>query len=85
MPRLHHTISKDWDISLFVAGQHADGGLVSAEEFGAGGARYGRAYDYSEISGDDGAAAAIELRHTWANIAGWLKSLQALCLRSTAP
>ena len=71
-----HKFSEHWSMSAYLSGQHADGGLVSVEEFGAGGSRYGRAYDYSEITGDDGVAAAMELRYTLANIADWLKSLQ---------
>ena len=52
---------------MMVAGQLADGALVAAEEFGGGGARFGRAYDYSEIVGDDGIAGAAELRWNWRN------------------
>jgi hemolysin activation/secretion protein len=65
-----------WDATLYLAGQHADGALVSVEEFGVGGARYGRAYNYSEITGDDGAAIALEVRYTLANLTDWLKSVQ---------
>ncbi|MEM9279728.1 MAG: ShlB/FhaC/HecB family hemolysin secretion/activation protein, partial [Pseudomonadota bacterium] len=46
-----------------VAGQLASGPLYSAEEFGVGGQSFGRAYDPSEILGDHGLAAAIELRY----------------------
>ncbi|MEE2692162.1 MAG: POTRA domain-containing protein [Pseudomonadota bacterium] len=49
---------------LYVAGtgQTADGALLSSEEFAFGGSRYGRAYDYAAIAGDDGVAAAAEFR-----------------------
>jgi hemolysin activation/secretion protein len=81
---LSHKVSDRWSASLFVAGQHADGSLVGGEEFGAGGARYGRAYDYSEIIGDDGAAAAIELRYTLTGNADWLTSLQLYAFADAA-
>ncbi len=43
--------------------QIADGPLYSAEEFGYGGANFGRAYDPSELTGDHGIAASLELRY----------------------
>jgi hemolysin activation/secretion protein len=52
--------------SLFaaVSGQYALSQLLAAEEFGYGGATFGRAYDPSELTGDHGAALLLELRHT---------------------
>lgn len=44
-------------------GQLASGPLFSAEEFGYGGQAFGRAYDPSEITGDHGIAASMELRY----------------------
>lgn len=38
--------------------------LLSAEEFSLGGARFGRAYQYGELTGDDGLAGSIELGYT---------------------
>ena len=46
------------------AGQIASGPLYSAEEFGYGGSAFGRAYDASEITGDHGIAASVELRYS---------------------
>lgn len=43
--------------------QYSDHTLLSSEEFGVGGTRFGRGYDPSEISDSRGAAASIELRH----------------------
>ncbi len=43
-------------------GQVADDELLSSEEFAVGGARFGRAFDGSEITGDNGVAALVELR-----------------------
>lgn len=45
-----------------VAGQKSADILLSAEEFGIGGANFGRAYDASEITGEDALAAKAELR-----------------------
>lgn len=47
-----------------LAGQYASGPLFSAEEFGYGGQTFGRAYDPSEIIGDHGLVAALELAYT---------------------
>jgi len=38
--------------------------LLSAEEFSLGGARFGRAYQYGELTGDDGLAGSVELGYT---------------------
>lgn len=56
-------ITPNWNASFTVNAQKASGSLFSSEEFGFGGPALGRAYDASEISGDDGIAAGIELRY----------------------
>lgn len=81
---LTHRFAAGWDASIQLSGQLADGGLSSVEEFGAGGARFGRAYDYSEITGDDGIAGSIELRHTWTDVADWMKSVQVYAFADAA-
>ena len=52
-------------LSLRVAAeaQVASRALLSSEEMGLGGPRFGRAYDYSERSGDRGVAGLAELRY----------------------
>ncbi|MEI6987577.1 MAG: ShlB/FhaC/HecB family hemolysin secretion/activation protein [Rhodospirillaceae bacterium] len=52
--------------SVLVAteGQFSPNLLVSGEQFGVGGKLYGRAFDSSEITGDKGASAKIELQYT---------------------
>lgn len=45
------------------SGQLASGSLFSSEEFGYGGQTFGRAYDPSELTGDHGLAASLELRY----------------------
>jgi hemolysin activation/secretion protein len=54
-----------YGVTLFAAasGQVASDPLFSSEEFGYGGQAFGRAYDSSEITGDDGVAASLELRY----------------------
>lgn len=47
------------------AAQWSDDSLLGSEEFFAGGAGFGRAYNYGEISGDEGVAAMVELRIGW--------------------
>lgn len=53
-----------FSLSLSATAQLADTGLLSSEEFGIGGQQYGRAYDASEILGDNGWAYSAELRYT---------------------
>lgn len=57
-------ISTDWKLIGSFHGQYAPHPLLSSEEFGYGGTDYGRAYDPSEITGDQGAAGSIELLYT---------------------
>jgi len=66
-----------WQRSQFIApsflgittltGQRASKALYSSEEFGFGGPSLGRAYDTSEITGDHGIGAALELQYTGIN------------------
>ena len=53
-------------LSLYLAatGQLASRALLASEEFAFGGARFGRAYDPSELTGDRGAAVVAEIRYT---------------------
>ncbi len=52
-------------LNLFVAAsaQVANTALLASEEFGVGGAEFGRGYDGSEITGDHGLAAKFELQY----------------------
>ena len=56
-------IAGPWSAFVSAAGQTADTVLLSSEEFGVGGAQFGRAYDPSEITGSRGVAGAVELRY----------------------
>jgi hemolysin activation/secretion protein len=79
-----HNLFRRLDVVASGAGQWADGGLVSSEKFGVGGARFGRAYDYSEITGDHGLAGSIELRWTWRKLNDWLSSAQIYAFADAA-
>lgn len=50
-------------LKVAAEGQLASRALLSSEEIGIGGPRFGRAYDYSELSGDRGIAGLVELRY----------------------
>ena len=55
------------EVRLYVAGEgaaHAWSPLLSSEQFGFGGQQFGRAFDPSELTGDDGIAGTTELRLT---------------------
>lgn len=59
-------VDEAWDVLASAAGQVASGPLYSSEELGYGGQQFGRAYDLSELTGDHGFEAGLELRYT-----GW--------------
>lgn len=56
-------ISNNLLLNLNLRGQLASRGLYSSEEFGFGGINAGRAYDFSEITGDHGLSALAELQY----------------------
>ena len=53
-------LSEKVNLKLAMAGQYADRPLLSVEEFALGGSRFGRAFDFNELTGDRGFAAGIE-------------------------
>jgi hemolysin activation/secretion protein len=67
----------DIRLQIQASGQFADGALPDSEEIGFGGARLGRAFDYSSLSGDTGWAAGVELRYTTSLNFGPLETVQA--------
>ena len=62
-------LAPGYSLLISMAGQYSGDGLVASEEFSIGGARFGRAFDPSQVSGDRGIAARAELRHyfNWRN------------------
>ncbi|MBX3665042.1 MAG: ShlB/FhaC/HecB family hemolysin secretion/activation protein [Burkholderiales bacterium] len=71
-------LTTGWDLLASASGQVADGPLLVSEEFPVGGGSYGRAYDSSEIAGDAGISAKLELRYSLspALFSGPLRSAQ---------
>ncbi len=59
----YQNIGKVFGLYASFAGQASLDPLLASEEFSLGGARYGRAYDYGELTGDDGLASLVELRY----------------------
>jgi len=59
----YQNIGKTFGLYILLAGQSSIDPLLASEEFSLGGARFGRAYDYGELTGDDGVASLIELRY----------------------
>ncbi len=59
-------------IQFSAAGQISNDRLLSSEEFSIGGMRFGRGYDFSEITGDEGLALSIEPRYWWNLGKDWL-------------
>lgn len=71
------TIVGGWSVLVEAAGQYAFDTLLASEEFGFGGAQFGRGYDSSEISGDHGASVKAELQYFHNVGKKYFKSLQA--------
>jgi hemolysin activation/secretion protein len=65
-----------WSIFYSMTGQFAFNGLLSAEEIGYGGEQFGSAYDPSEIVGDSGFLAKLELRYDSEQINELFRSVQ---------
>ncbi|MEO0348281.1 MAG: ShlB/FhaC/HecB family hemolysin secretion/activation protein, partial [Pseudomonadota bacterium] len=58
-----HWLNDKFSLNYQIIGQVANKPLLSAEEFGFGGSNIGRAYDFSEITGDKGLAGKLELHY----------------------
>jgi hemolysin activation/secretion protein len=56
-------LGPDWSLLFAAAGQVSSAPLYASEAFGYGGPAFGRAFDASEIIGDDGASISAELRY----------------------
>jgi len=66
----------NFGLQASVGGQWSAQPLLSSEEFALGGTGFGRAYDFSEVTGDLGAAASIELRYGRNLGKPWLDAFQ---------
>jgi hemolysin activation/secretion protein len=66
-----------WSFLTGFSWQYAFDPLLSSEEFGLGGSQFVRAYDPSEVTGDQGVALKLELQKGIKTDWSYLKSLQA--------
>lgn len=64
-------------LALGTGGQWTDGVLLSSEQYGLGGRRFGRAYEPAELVGDRALALRVEPSHVAAVDSDWLRSRQA--------
>lgn len=69
-------LNKDTRLLVAMTGQRAAHRLLASEQFGYGGGNFGRAFDPSELSGDDGIAFKVELQYTLPEKLDYLKYLQ---------
>ncbi len=56
-------LNEEWSVLGALSAQWSSAPLLSSEEFGYGGQSFGRAYDSSEITGDSGLNASLEVRY----------------------
>lgn len=60
---VNYALDDDWLLSSSFEGQYSPYSLYASEEISFGGARFGRGFDTSEISGDSGYGASIQLQY----------------------
>ncbi|GJL78564.1 MAG: hypothetical protein NPINA01_15530 [Nitrospinaceae bacterium] len=70
-------LAPSWMLSGSAAGQYSFEKLLASEEFGVGGLSFGRAFDPSEITGDQGVAFKLELQRAFQLKKKFLRNLQA--------
>lgn len=58
------SIAPRFSLAVSAAGQIASDPLLSSQQFGLGGARFGRGYEPSELTGDQGAGLGLEARYS---------------------
>ena len=78
------SFTENWSLYLSAAAQWSRDPLPSSEQFGYGGARYGRAYDPSAALGDRGASASVEVRYSFAPGFEGLQLMQFYAFTSAA-
>jgi hemolysin activation/secretion protein len=70
-------LAPSWMLLGSASWQYAFEKLLASEEFGVGGVSFGRAFDPSEITGDQGLALGLELQRAFDVKMKFLRSLQA--------
>lgn len=68
--------SKNWGLYLGAWGQIANKPLLASQEINIGGAYSARGYNFSEVSGENGFAALLEINRTFVKPTSWIKKLQ---------
>ncbi|MDB5490675.1 MAG: Hemolysin activation/secretion protein [Micavibrio sp.] len=69
-------VADNVDVFFGLNGQWANKPLYSAEEFGVGGSQYGRGYYFSDILGDKGIAAKVEVQWNRPSRSQWFDHYQ---------
>ena len=73
------SIDEQVSVRLAATGQLSDRPLLAAQEIGLGGSAFGRAYDFSEVSGDQGILGLLELRQKFGKLTkgvDWIQTYQ---------
>ena len=70
-------LAPSWMLLGAFSWQYSFEKLLASEEFGVGGAQFGRAYDSSEITGDQGLAFKLELQKAFQPKKKYFRDLQA--------
>ena len=70
-------LAPSWMLLGAFSWQYSFEKLLASEEFGVGGAQFGRAYDSSEITGDQGMAFKLELQKAFQPKKKYLRGVQA--------
>jgi hemolysin activation/secretion protein len=58
------TLLPQWSVAVSATGQFSENSLLTSQQFGLGGAEFGRGYEPSELTGDKGAGGSVELRYS---------------------
>jgi len=70
-------LAPSWMLLGALSWQYSFEKLLASEEFGVGGAQFGRAFDSSEITGDQGLAFKLELQKAFQPNKKYLRDIQA--------
>jgi hemolysin activation/secretion protein len=70
-------LPENFEAYVMLTGQYSNTPLLSSEEFGFGGDQIGRGYNPSEIAGDRGMSASLEIRYkSMVEYEGWNVAIQ---------
>lgn len=70
------SLYKNWGLYLGGAGQIANKPLLASQEINIGGPYGGRGFDFSELSGENGFTALLEINRKFAKPVSWIDKLQ---------